>query len=62
MMRNTAQWARYFVPCAFRRLFQQPQPRADIRIVLLVINLVVYKDREFPALSVARFGVTERVQ
>ncbi len=30
MMRNTAQWARYFVPCAFRRLFQQPRLATDI--------------------------------
>ena len=29
LIRNTAQWARKIVPCAFRRLLQQPQPGAD---------------------------------
>ena len=28
-MRNTAQCARNFGPCAFSRLFQQPQPETD---------------------------------
>jgi hypothetical protein len=28
---DTAQWARYFVPCAFRRLFQQPRLKADLQ-------------------------------
>lgn len=31
MMRDIAQWARNFVRCAFRRLFQHPQPMADIQ-------------------------------
>jgi hypothetical protein len=35
---------------------------SDICSVPPIVNLVVYKDPEFPALSAARFGVTERVQ
>jgi hypothetical protein len=30
MMRDIAQWARNFGRYAFRRLFQHPQPEADI--------------------------------
>ena len=37
-------------------------PTDDIRSVPPIVNLVVYKVPEFPALSAARFGVTERVQ
>jgi hypothetical protein len=31
MMRNTAQWARCFVPCALRRLFQQPRLHPEVQ-------------------------------
>ena len=34
MMRNTAQCARNFGPCAFGRVFQQPQLKAVIRTVI----------------------------
>jgi hypothetical protein len=40
MMRNTAQWARNFMPCAFRRLFQQPQPKPDIRNATVISSLI----------------------
>jgi hypothetical protein len=30
-MRNTAQWARYFVLYAFKRLFQQPQLDSEVQ-------------------------------
>ena len=64
MMRNIAQWARNFVPCAFKRVFQQPRLWGETTLgkVLVAIRdeAMDSQDASLKALSVTAMVPTHQ--